>query len=137
MILFFKILFSISFEEPSLQRYIFKILVKTVNLFGCTKLFCVLQLLTSYCVSIIMVNITRYIFINYFPNGTLFSCEIFHVGYEKNMSFRIPNCQKLEKELKRYCISRNFRGKIFFANLTQTFPEFLFSRLCKRSCKLA
>ena len=37
-----------------------------------------------------------------------------------------------------YCISRNFRGKIFLRIwLTQTFRKFLFSRLSKGSCKLA
>ena len=38
----------------------------------------------------------------------------------------------------KYCISRNFRGKIFSRIwLKQTFREFLFSRLSKGSCKLA
>ena len=46
--LFFKIKFSVSFEESSLQRCKFKISGKMVNWFGCTKQVCILQLPISY-----------------------------------------------------------------------------------------
>ena len=41
---FFNIKFSVSFEESSLQKCVFKISVETVRPFGCTKQFCILQL---------------------------------------------------------------------------------------------
>ena len=66
MVLIFKIKFSVSFEESSLQRYKFQISVELVKPFGCTKQFCVLQLPISHCVNLIMVTITRHIFINTF-----------------------------------------------------------------------
>ena len=37
-----------------------------VKSFGCTKQFCILQLPKRYCVSLIMVTITRHMFINIF-----------------------------------------------------------------------
>ena len=68
MVLFFKIEFSLSFEESSLQRCKFEILDETVKPFGCWKQFCALQLPISYLayLSLIMVTISRHIFINIF-----------------------------------------------------------------------
>ena len=66
MILFFKMLFPVSSEESSLQRCKFQISVETVKPFGCTKQFCILQLQISYCVDLIMVTITRHVFIHSF-----------------------------------------------------------------------
>ena len=85
-VLFFKIKFSVSFEESSPQRCKFEISVKTVQPFGCMKQFCLLPLPTSYCVSLIMVTITRHIFINIFQ-AECFSAVKFVMGYEKNMVF--------------------------------------------------
>ena len=63
-----------------------KKIVKTVKQFGCTKQFCILQLPVSYCVSLIMITITRHIFINIFQME-LFSAVKFAMGYEKILAF--------------------------------------------------
>ena len=70
------------------QRCKFQISVETAKLFGCTKQFCTLQLHISYCVSLIMVTITRHIFINIF-HIEHFSAVKFAMGYEKNMSILV------------------------------------------------
>ena len=86
--IFFKIEFAVSFEELSLQRCKFRISVEMVKLFGRTKQFCILQLPISYCVSLIMVNITRDIFINIFQTEH-FSAVKFAMGYEKNTASKL------------------------------------------------
>ena len=94
---------SVSLEELSLQSCKFKIWVETVKLFDCTKQVCVLQLPISYCVTLIMVTITRHVFINIFQTECI-SAVKFDTGYEKNMSFLVipyPNLQKFEKMLKK------------------------------------
>ena len=53
-----------------------------VKPFECTKQFCVLQVPISYCVSLIMVTITRQVFINIFQTKH-FSAVKFTMGYEK------------------------------------------------------
>ena len=78
--IFQNIKFSVSFEESSLKRCKFKISVETVKPFGCTKQICILQLPVPYCVSLIMVTITRYIFINFFQTEC-FSAVEFAMGY--------------------------------------------------------
>ena len=99
--LFFKILFSASFEESSLQRCKLKISVEMVKPFWFTKQFCILQLSISYCVSLIMVTITRHIFLNIFQTEH-FSSVKFAMGYEKNMSFPvIPKSPKVWKKVKK------------------------------------
>ena len=50
--------------------------------------FVYLQLCISYCVSLIMVTITRHIFINIFETEH-FSAVKFDMGYEKNMNFLV------------------------------------------------
>ena len=50
--------------------------------------FCILQLPISYCVSLIMVTITRHIFIDIFQTEH-FSAVKFAMGYEKNISFLV------------------------------------------------
>ena len=70
---------------------------------GCTKQFCIglLQLPISYCVSLIMVTITRHIFINIFQTEH-FSAVKFAMGCKKNMIFFCDSSlQKFEKKLKR------------------------------------
>ena len=75
------VFFSFSFEESSLQRCKFQISVETVKLFGFTKQFCILQLPISYRVSLLMVTMTRYVFINIFQTEH-FSAVKFAMGYE-------------------------------------------------------
>ena len=59
-----------------------------VKPYECTKQFCILQLPISYCVSLIMVTITRHIFINIFKTEH-FSAVRFGMGCERNMSFLV------------------------------------------------
>ena len=54
MVLFFKIYFSVSFEESSLQRCKSKILVEMVKPFGYRKHICILQLPIPHCVNLIL-----------------------------------------------------------------------------------
>ena len=79
-----------------------KLWLETVKLFGCTKQIWILQLPISYCISSLMVTITRHIFINIFQMEH-FSAVKFAMGYEKNMSFLvIPISPKVwKKKLKR------------------------------------
>ena len=103
MVLFFKIKFSVSFEESSLQRCELKISVEMVKWLGCTKQICILQLPISYSVSLIMATIciTRHIFIDIFQMEC-FSATKFAMSYEKNMSLLLmPKSPKFEKKLKR------------------------------------
>ena len=65
--------------ESSLQRFKFKISIETVKPFGCTKQVCLLQLPITYCVSLIMVTITRHIFNNIFQTEH-FSAVKFAMG---------------------------------------------------------
>ena len=86
MVLFFKILLSVSFEESSLQRCKLQISVEKIKRFGCTKQFCILQLSVS--VSLIMVTITRHVFTSIFQMKHFLAGKFF-VGFEKNMSFLV------------------------------------------------
>ena len=70
----FKIPFSGLYNETSLQRHTFKISVEKVKSFGRTKQFCILYLAISYCVSLILAKIIRYIFQT--DHIHVFSCEI-------------------------------------------------------------
>ena len=54
-----------------------KFLVEIDLLVGCSKHFCILQLLISYCVWFIMVTLTKHIVMNYLAKGILFSCETY------------------------------------------------------------
>ena len=63
------------------------------------KRFCILKLPISYCVSLIMVTITRHIFINFFQTEHLLEVK-FAMGYEKNMRFLV--IQKSLKMLKNW-----------------------------------
>ena len=60
--------------------------VETVKPFGYTKQFCIFQLPISYCVSLIMVNVTGHVFINIFQTEH-FSAVKFDMGYEKKYQF--------------------------------------------------
>ena len=100
-VLSLKILFSVFLEQSSFWSYKVKIWVETVKLFGWTKQFCDLQLPQSCCVSLIMVTITRHVFINVFQTEHI-SVVKFNMGYEKNMSFlAIPKSPKLRKEVEK------------------------------------
>ena len=81
ILLFFYFLFFLSFEESSLQKRISQIAVEKVFPCGCTEQFCTFQLPISYCVSLIMVTITRHVFI-ISPKRKLFSAVKFAVVYE-------------------------------------------------------
>ena len=59
-----------------------------VKLFGCTKQFCILQLPIFYIISLIMVTITKHIFINIFQTEH-FSGVRFAMGFEKNMGLLV------------------------------------------------
>ena len=97
---FSKFIFSLSFEESSLQKYKFQISVETVQPFGCTKQFCRLQLPISYCASLNMITIIRHIFMNIFQTEH-FSAVKFAVGNEKKMSFLvIPKSPKVWKKVE-------------------------------------
>ena len=62
------------------------------------KQICILQMPISYCVSFIMVTITRHIFINIFQTEC-FSAVRFAMSHEKNMSFLvIPKSPKVWKK---------------------------------------
>ena len=84
----FENLVCISFGGSSHQRFKFKISVKSVKPFGCRKQFCILQLPISNYVSLIMVTITKHLFINFFQPKH-FSAMKFYMDYEKNMSFPV------------------------------------------------
>ena len=90
MVLFFEIQFSVTFEEKSLSRYKFEISVQTVKPFGCTKQVCICSCVSyiSYCVSLIMVTITRHVFMIFFQTEHLLAMK-FDMGNEKNMSFLV------------------------------------------------
>ena len=66
----------------------FQISVETVKPFGFMKQFCILQLPISYCVSLIIVPITRQVSTNIFQPEH-FSAVKFAMGCEKNMSFLV------------------------------------------------
>ena len=86
-VLFFKILFSVSFEELSLQRCKFKILFETVKAFGCIKhLYFTVAYFLLCKLSYGYHNQAN--FYQCLPNGMLFSCE-FAMGYEKNTNFLV------------------------------------------------
>ena len=79
----------------------FKISVETVKPFGCSKQVCILQLPIPYCVSIIMVTLTRHVFINIFQMEHIYAVK-FAMGYEKNMSFFvIPKSPKVFKKVEK------------------------------------
>ena len=94
---FSKFSFLFHFKESSLQSYKFKIWVKPVKPFGCTKQFCVFQLPTFYCVSLITVTITRHVFINIFQTEYYFSCKIWHRFWEK---YELSSDTKISKSWK-------------------------------------
>ena len=72
-----------------------------VKPFGCMKQFCILQLPIPYCVSLIMVTITRHLYINIFQTEH-FSVVKFDMCYEKNMSFLvIPKSPKVWKNVEK------------------------------------
>ncbi len=74
---------------------LFQISFKLVEPFGHKKRLRILQLPIPYCVSLIMVTITSYIFINIFQT-VHFSAVKFTRGNEKNMSFLlIPKSLKV------------------------------------------
>ena len=93
-------LFSVSFEESSLQRCKFQISVETVKPFGCTKQFCILRLSVSYCVSLIMVSITRQGFTNIFQTEH-FSAVKFAMDDEKNYELSCDSDSRFALEEKR------------------------------------
>ena len=59
----------------------------------------ILKLPKSYCVSLIMVTITRHVFINIFQTGH-FSAVKFAVGYDKN-KYELSCDSKISKSLKK------------------------------------
>ena len=65
-----------------LQR--FEISVEMVKLFEFIKQFCILHMSISYCVSLIMVTITRYVFNNIFQTEHFSAVKFSIMGYEKN-----------------------------------------------------
>ena len=70
---------------------------------GCLDVqFCILQLPISYCVSLIIVTITRHVFINIFQTEHFLAVK-FSVGYDKNMSFLVitESPKVWKKKLKR------------------------------------
>ena len=71
------------FEESSLPRWQFQISVEAVKPFGCTKQFCIMQLSIPYCVRLIMVTITRHVFIYILQMEHFLSCEIWHGQWKK------------------------------------------------------
>ena len=71
---------------------------RRVNLFRCTKQFCILQLPVFYCVSLIMITITRHVFINIFQTEH-FSGVKFDMGYEEK--YELPCDTKIAKSLKK------------------------------------
>ena len=75
---------NLASEESSLQRCKFKVSVETVKPFGCMEQFCTLQLPISYCVSLIMVTITRHVFFNIFQTEHFLAVE-FSMGYMKTI----------------------------------------------------
>ena len=85
------------FKNFSLQS-IFKISVEIVIPFGCTKKFCILQLPISYCVSLIMVTITRHIFIHIFQQQYLSTVK-FAISYQKNELFVISKFPKIKRKV--------------------------------------
>ena len=100
MVLFSKFSSLISFEESSLQRRKFQIITETIKPFGFTNQFCILQLPISYCVSLIMVTITRHVFTNIFQMEHCSAVE-FAMGYEKNELSCDSKITKSSKKLKR------------------------------------
>ena len=123
MVLFFKMQFLVSFEESPLQRCKFKILVETVKPFGYMKLICILQLPISYCVSLVMVTITRHIFINIFQMEHFFNSEICHGVTRKKMSFLvISKSPKVWKKVEKIRLG-SFKVFFFF------FFKFIFKGL--------
>ena len=59
-----------------------------VKPFGCTKQFCDLQLPISYCVGMIVVTITRHVFIDTLQMEHISAIK-FDMGYKKYMSFLV------------------------------------------------
>ena len=60
----------------------------------------ILQFSISYCVSFIMVTITRHVFINVLQTEH-FSAAKFVMGYEKNMSFLIAKSPKVWEKVEK------------------------------------
>ena len=73
-----------------------------VKPFGCMKQFCIMQFTIPYCVSsLIMVTITRHVFINIFQTES-FSAVKFAMGYEKKKTFLvIPKSPKVWKKIEK------------------------------------
>ena len=88
--LFFKFQFYFSFEAPSLQRCKLNILYATIQPFGCTKQFCILQLTISYytCKLNYGYSITRQVLVTILHMEHL-STGKFVMSYEKNKSFLV------------------------------------------------
>ena len=75
-----------------------QIWVKKVKPFWCTKQFCDLQLPVSYCVSLIMVTITRSVFIDIFQMEHI-SAVKFDKGYGENISIlMMPKSLKVRRD---------------------------------------
>ena len=72
------------------------------KLFGSLKQFCILQLpMIPYCVSLIMVTLTRHDFVNIFQMEH-FSAVKFAKGYEKNISYLVtPKSPKVGQKLNK------------------------------------
>ena len=98
-------LFSVSFKESLLQRSKFKNSVETVNPFVITMHFCILQLPISYCVSLTMVTITSYGFINIVQTEHFSAVLKFDMSYKKRVSFLVitksPKAEKKKKKKKK------------------------------------
>ena len=74
-------------------------------------LFIAVACIVLYCVSLIMVTITRHVFINIFQMEH-FSAVKFTMGYEKNMSFLvIPKSPKVSKKVEKIGLG-SFNTKI-------------------------
>ena len=75
-----------------------------VKSFGCTKQFLILQLPIPCCISLIMVTITRHVFIDIFQTEH-FATVKFAMDYEKNVSFLVmpksPNVGKKVQKIRR------------------------------------
>ena len=91
-----------------------------VKPFGGIKKFCILQLPISYCVTLIMVTITGYDFINIFQTEH-FSAVKFATGYEKNMSFCvIPKSPKIWKKVDKITLGSFYYNPPAKPNIEQS-----------------
>ena len=69
------------------------------QLFGCEEQFCLLQLPISYCVSLIMVTITKYVFkINIFRMTQFSAMKLAWIMWKTWAFLWFQNLQKFEKK---------------------------------------